>query len=67
MSTSVKTLYAANSTEGGLIGHCKSINTYRQNAKRLHYKMEQGVYSNVNNINYKYEVRKNCKKIQYPF
>ncbi len=40
MSTSVKTLYAANSTERGLIGHCKRINTYRQNAKRLHYKME---------------------------
>ena len=25
---------------GKLIGHFKSINTYRQNAKRLHYKME---------------------------
>ena len=67
MSTSVKTLYAANSTEGGLIGHFKSINTYGQNAKKTTFKMEQGVYSNVNNINYKYEVRKNCKKLQYPF
>ena len=40
MSTSVKTLYAANSTEGGLIGHFKSINTYGQNAKKTTFKME---------------------------